>query len=155
VIGELIGEAVSQPPRVAGRVDEVNAGDFRLLAAVQREGRRLESRAAGNDAGAVALVKPFGLHAHRAVGRFAALYACEKHAHGIAVRRGGAGLGVHLVAALRRSQVGESGAGEIQMGRVGMIDGGQPREIGVVVSRDQAAEIETLGTETRMHRLLQ
>lgn len=73
---------------------------------------------------AVALVEPFGLNAHRTVGRLAAVKPHMEHPHGIRRRavRALADLPVHGVAGFRRVRVGQPGPGEVQMGRIGMDD---------------------------------
>src|SRR5687768_10996385 len=65
VVGELVADGEAEPSRYAGRIDQVQADELGLLAAVEREYRRGElGPAAGHDR-AIALVEPFGLRARR------------------------------------------------------------------------------------------
>ncbi|MNF11937.1 hypothetical protein D3C80_2132830 [compost metagenome] len=45
VIGKLVGDSETEAERCAVLADHVEPSDFRLFAAVQREGRRYERRA--------------------------------------------------------------------------------------------------------------
>src|SRR6185437_3470106 len=71
MVGELVAERKADAARRAVAVDEIDADDLRLLAAVEREGRALQIAAGGCQRRTVALVEPFRLHARLALGRLA------------------------------------------------------------------------------------
>src|SRR6185437_5946395 len=98
----------------------------------------------------IPLVEPLRLRADAAARGLAALQAVEKHAHRVGLRAAGCRERVHPVAALRRAEMREAGAGEIEVRRIGVIDGRQ--EAG---TRAVAADIEDLGGPTREGGLLQ
>ncbi len=128
VVGELVGEREADAVRRAVRADQVDAGDLRLLAGVEREGGAEERGAGADRLGAVALVEPFGLHAGK-LGRLAAFEAHAEHLHRVGQRLDGGAL-VHGVAGGGAAEMGEAGAGEVQMRRVGVGDRGEEPALG-------------------------
>ena len=75
-LGDMVGKFVAQRKAEAERravgADDIEADDFRLLAAIQREGRRGQRRVRRDRGRAVALVEPFRLHALSPPARLAA-----------------------------------------------------------------------------------
>ncbi len=124
VVGELVRQREADAERRAVVADDIDAGDFRLLAGVLREGGRDERRARRHRHGAVALVEPFRLHAGLAFRRLAAFEPHAEHLHGVGQRflAVGAELLVHGVARRGGAEMRQSGAGEMEMRRVGMVD---------------------------------
>ena len=121
VIGKLVGQREAQPARRAVRGDEVDAGQFRLLAAVERKVGRSQRLFRRDDTAAVALVEPLRLHADLAGCRLAAFQAHAKHLHRVR-RIGGLRLGVHAIARVGRAQMRQTGAGQQNTRAVGVID---------------------------------
>jgi len=79
---------------------------------------------------AVALVEPLRLGPDLAGGGLAALDAHQEHPHGVGQLLAGLGGLVHLVAPLGRAEVGQAGAGQHQVGGIGMVDRGQHPALG-------------------------
>ena len=132
VVGELVAERVADAARAAAVVDQVEHRDLGLLAAVEREARHRERLARGGDDAAVALVEPFGRHARPAGLGLAALDAEAEHLHRIAEL--GHGLALHLmhrIARLGAADVGEPGAGDQAMRRVGVVERRQQAAFGL------------------------
>ena len=79
MVGEFVGEREAQAARPAVGVDQIDAGDLGLLAAVERESGRLEVAAGRDEARAVALVEPFGLDPRPLPFGLAAFDAHQEH----------------------------------------------------------------------------
>ena len=135
MIGELVAERETQPPRRPVRRDHVKPDDLGFLAAVEGViGQRDLGPGRGENA-PVALVEPFGLGAGRAALGLAALDAELEHFHRIGKRRFAFELAVHLVAAFGRAEVGEPGAAHQHVRRIGVIE------------RDQQSSLRLDGVE--------
>src|SRR5690606_10995497 len=83
MVGKLVGKCKADTERLAVVADHIDAGNFRFLARVGREGGRHERRARCNGHEAVPLVEPLRLHALFARCRLSAFQAHAKHLHGI------------------------------------------------------------------------
>src|SRR5271167_1510838 len=81
VIGEFVAERPPDSNRSAGAVDHINAGDLRLLAAVEREGGTGQIALRRRENGTVALVEPLRLRAGFVLARLAAVQAELEHPH--------------------------------------------------------------------------
>jgi hypothetical protein len=131
VVGELVADARNRAPGLAVLADQVQAGDFRLFAAVEREFRACRGLAAGAHDRAVALVEPFRLHAGAALLRLAAFDAHAEHLHAVGQAFDvAADLLVHGVARVGAAQVGQAGAGDVAVGRIRVVDRGQQAALG-------------------------
>ena len=122
MIGEFIGEseADAEGHSIAG--DDIDAGHFRLFAAIKREAWRHQRFAGAGGGRAIALIEPFRLHADLAWLGLAAFKAHAEDLHRIGqvllVLLGQ--ILVHGIARRRRAQMGEAGAGQVKIGRIGM-----------------------------------
>ncbi len=122
MIGEFVGQGAAETERRAVRADDVDPGELRLLARIQRELRRPERLLRGHDAAPVAFVEPFRLHTHAIPFRLAAFQPEPEHLQGIRGIRGKS-FGMHAIASIGRSKMRESGAGQPHACVVGVIDG--------------------------------
>ena len=150
MVGKLVGEAQPQAEGRAVRTDQVDAGQFGLLAAILRKGGHGEGIAGRDQLRAVALVEPFGLLADLAPGGLAALDAFQEHAHRIGLLLDRRRLAVHLVAAFRRAEMGQAGACHHQMRRIGMIDRRQD-----MAGRQFGGEVDAVSGAAGAHRVRQ
>ena len=83
MVGEFVAERETDPDRLTFGIDDVDAGDLRLLPAVERKGRAHQIALGRNEDGAVALVEPFGLSACGAPRWLAAFEPKLEHPHGV------------------------------------------------------------------------
>ena len=133
VIGKLVRNGKTDAHRFALIGDHVDAGHFRLFAAIEREGGRGERSTRCRRHMAVALVEPLGLNALFTGLGLAVFKTHAEHLHGIrqAFFRRFRGLLVHAVAGRGRTQMGEARAGQMQMRRIGMGDRRQETAFGI------------------------
>jgi len=91
---------------------------------IPRESRRQERRAGRDSHRAVALIKPFRLHADLALLRLAGLDTHAEHLHGIGQRLFAIDgeLLVHGIARRGGAEMGKAGAREMKVRGVGVID---------------------------------
>ena len=131
VVRELVAHGGSHPPRDAVGADDVDDGQFRLLATIQREIGRQEGRARWREGPTVALVEPLGLHSRTLQG-LPTFDTPPKHARRVGFGAGAAG-SVEGVTCLGAAQVRQPRAGNQQVRRVRMHD--RPRQPAVVLER--------------------
>ena len=79
VIGIFIAECKAQPHGLSPGVNHVETGKFGFFAAIKGKGWLWQWAAGSYQPLAIALVKPFGLHAHVAFGGLAALKTHLEH----------------------------------------------------------------------------
>ncbi|MNZ95224.1 hypothetical protein D3C78_1143600 [compost metagenome] len=133
MIGKLVRDGKADAHRFTLVRDHVDAGHFRLFAAIERKGRRGESRAGRRRHMAVALVEPFGLNALFAGLGLAVFETHAEHLHGIrqAFLGGFRGLLVHAVTGRSRTEMGKASTGQMQVRRIGMGDRRQEATFGI------------------------
>src|ERR1051326_959870 len=121
MIGELVARGHADAPRRARRVDEIDAGDLGLFAAVFGVRRNLQRFAVRTQRRTAAFVKPFGSGPDGAGRRTSSFDSPAIHAHAVGGRLA---RGVHRLAVLGARQVSESGAADEAVGGiVRMVDG--------------------------------
>ena len=131
MVGKFIAQRKTQPVRRPVRPDQVEADNFRLFAAVLGEGGGGKGGFRRHHAAAVALVEPFRLRALLARRRFAGLQPQFEHLHGVGELGAVGKVFVHAVASFRRTQMGQTGAGDDQVRRVlGMVQRRQDTALG-------------------------
>ena len=123
VVRILVAEREADPPWPAVRRDHIEAGDLRLLAAVEGEFGEGQVAAGRHQLLAIALVEPLGLNPGTAVLRFSARKTEIEHPDRVGlVARGGGRLAVHLVAGGSAPEMGEAGSRDDAVGGIGMIE---------------------------------
>ena len=131
MVGKLVAERETDPVRLAIVADDVQAGDLGLFATVERKRRHLERLFARAHDRAVALVKPFGRDARAAAFRLAAFNAHAKHFHAVRQRLHRAvDLLVHRVARVGAAQMGQTGAGDVAVRGIRMVERRQQAAVG-------------------------
>ncbi len=125
MVAELVGQRQAEPIGLAVIAHDVDARQFRLLAAIPGKGRHGQRFARPHQLRPVALVKPFGLLADGARRGLAARQPFQEHAHGIGLAFRRRCLAVHLVAAFGGAKMGQARAGQLDMRVIVMVDGGE------------------------------
>jgi hypothetical protein len=162
VVGELVGDREAEPIGHALVGDDVDAGHFRLLAAILGEGGRRERLARGDGGCAVALVEPLRLDALFARLRLAAFKPHPEHLHRIGQRFFGrlGRLLVHRIARCGRTEMRQAGTRQMQVRWIGVGDRRQHPPFGIgLFEIDRLGQtlgvddlLEALATIRRFHR---
>lgn len=142
VVGKFVPQCEAQAARSALIVDDVDAGDFRLLPAIAGEGRPDQRFARRHKNGTISLVEPLGLDAFPAL-RLAAFKPHQEHPHRIGRGTGSSGL-VHFVAPLGRAEMGQPRPTHQQMRVIGMVYGRQEPD-GIQFKLISAAGLRRIG----------